>query len=102
MGRGRRYLPQGHVEPSIYGPSFTQLLVENNDTTERVSSHEKRRAQQDEYRKALNMQVADLTERRENDARRLQELEQKDDLKSVSLMHVIISTQSSEFGSQRG
>lgn len=89
MGKGRRNLPQSHVE--LHGPSFAEFagLLVDSDKSERESSHEQRRARQDEYRTKLDVQVADILARRENDARRLQELDRRDEMKSVGLVHYI-------------
>lgn len=89
MGKGRRYLPQSHVE--LHGPPFAEFagLLVDSGKSDRVSGHDQRRARQDEYRNKLDVQVADMLARRENDARRLQELEHRDELKSVGLVQYI-------------
>lgn len=65
----------------------TGLLVDS-DKAEKVPSREERRRAQDEYRKELNVQVADTATRREQLRRRIREMEHQHELKSVrTLVH---------------
>lgn len=51
-----------------------------------AKDREQRRAQQEAYRRDLNSQVADAAQRREQNERRIRELEEKHEVKSVSLV----------------
>lgn len=55
----------------------------DRDKREQVLSREERRRQQEAYRRDLNLQVMDDRGRREGEAKRLQDLEQQSELKSV-------------------
>lgn len=84
-GRGGRccwqHSPQAMPEPAR---GFRLDVVQANHMKDR----ELRRARQEEYRRELNSQVADGEERRELNARRIRELEERHEQKSVSLVMV--------------
>lgn len=68
------------VEPE---PGFRLDIQQANH----IKDREQRRARQEAYRRELNSQVADGVERRELNARRIKELEERNELKLVSLVN---------------
>lgn len=65
------------------GVSESMSLVLDCDQGEKVPSRELRRRRQEAYRRDLNMQIVEDAGRREWEVKRLQQLDQQHELKSV-------------------